>query len=114
MRPQYFDENDRQLLLDTYFADLDGASRQTLVRRIERFEATLTAATPPAATTRPAKTSPLADSVPGGLRHLPVFARDAHRQMAGLPCAMSADRDRIVSWIGWNDNVSDSGSGTGR
>ncbi len=41
MRPQYFDENDRQLLLDTYFADLDGASRQTLVRRIERFEATL-------------------------------------------------------------------------
>ncbi len=39
--PDYFDADHRQLLLDTYFADLDGASRQTLVRRIERFEATL-------------------------------------------------------------------------
>lgn len=40
MLPDYFDADHRQLLLDTYFAELDVARRQTLVRRIERFEAT--------------------------------------------------------------------------
>ena len=41
MLPDYFDADHRQLLLDTYFADLDGARRRALVRSIERFEATL-------------------------------------------------------------------------
>ncbi len=39
MRPPYFDENDRQLLLATCFADRNGSPRETITRQIERFEA---------------------------------------------------------------------------
>lgn len=41
MLPEYFDKDHRQLLLDTYLANHDGAHRQTLRRNIERYEATL-------------------------------------------------------------------------
>jgi hypothetical protein len=41
MLPEYFDEDHRQLLLDTYLMNHDGARRQTLLRSVERYEATL-------------------------------------------------------------------------
>ncbi len=39
MRPQYFDEGHRQLLLTTYFTDQNGSHREKMTRQIERFEA---------------------------------------------------------------------------
>ncbi len=41
MLPDYFDADHRQLLLDTYLADRSETRRRTLIRSIERFEATL-------------------------------------------------------------------------
>ncbi|MDI6450641.1 lipopolysaccharide kinase InaA family protein [Anaerobaca lacustris] len=40
MLPEYFDEDHRQLLLDSYFINHGGARRQGLLRYIERVEAT--------------------------------------------------------------------------
>ncbi len=41
MLPDYFDAGHRQVLLDTYLADRPQTRRQSLARRMERFEATL-------------------------------------------------------------------------